>query len=171
MEFFIGLGSNLGDRGKNIQEALVLLERWGIKILRSSSLYETEPVGYKDQPWFYNMAALAEIVPQKGNEKQDFSPQHLVKIFRNIEQALGRERSSEETIKNGPRTIDLDLLFYDDVVLGIPGLIVPHPRLHERKFVLLPLNEIAPDFIHPVLKKAIKELLNDCKDESIVRPL
>lgn len=155
---FLGLGSNIGDRGKNIQEALVSLEKWGIKILRSSSLYETEPVGFKDQPWFLNMVLLAET---------NMKSEELPKIFATIEQALGRER----TIRNGPRTIDVDFLFYDDTVLQIPGLILPHPRLQERKFVLLPLNEIAPNHIHPVFKKTVKQLLKECTDKSIVKPL
>ena len=152
---FLGLGSNLGDRGANVQQALTDLERWGVKVILSSSLYETEPVGNIDQPRFLNMTVKAST---------DRSPEDLLTVVLSIERSLGRVRRG----KWGPRTIDVDILFYGDRVVGESGLVIPHPRLHERRFVLEPMNEIAPDFVHPVLKKSIKELLNACPDKSIV---
>ena len=152
---FLGLGSNLGDRGANVQQALTDLERWGVKVILSSSLYETEPVGNIDQPRFLNMTVKAST---------DRSPEDLLTVVLSIERSLGRVRRG----KWGPRTIDVDILFYGDRVVGESGLVIPHPRLHDRRFVLEPMNEIAPDFVHPVLKKSIKELLNACPDKSIV---
>ena len=155
---YLGLGSNLGDRGGNIQKALVSLERWGIRILRASGIYETEPVGYADQPWFYNMAVCAET---------GLSPQEVLKAISAIEAAIGREK----THRNGPRKIDIDILFYDDLLIDVEGLRVPHPEIARRNFVLVPMNEIAAELAHPVLKKQIRELLKGSADKAIVRPL
>lgn len=144
VKVYIGLGSNLGDKGENLKKAVDLLKE-KCKILKSSSLYETEPVGYKEQGWFLNCAI--EI-------KTNLNPQELLEFLLLIEKRLGRVRA----IKNGPRTIDLDILFYDNKIINENNLIVPHPRLHERAFVLEPLNEICPNFVHPVLKKSINKL-------------
>lgn len=152
---YLGLGSNLGDRGKNLQEAMVLLERWGVKIVRASSIYESEPYGYADQDWFYNMVVYAET---------KLSPEDLLKAIQSIESALKRVK----TVHMGPRTIDIDILLYGNTVLDIPGLKIPHHGIPERKFVLLPLVEIAPDAVHPILKKTATELLSACEDSSIV---
>ena len=141
---FIGIGSNLGDKEKNIKRAVNLLKD-KCKILKISSFYETEPVGYKEQDWFLNCALKLETI---------LKPKELLEFLQSIEKKLKRTR----TIKNGPRTIDLDILFYDDKVIQQKNLIVPHPRLHKRLFVLEPLEEIAPDFVHPVLKKSIRKL-------------
>ncbi|MBU0668410.1 2-amino-4-hydroxy-6-hydroxymethyldihydropteridine diphosphokinase [Patescibacteria group bacterium] len=157
-DLYLGIGSNMGDRGENIKAALVLLERWGIKVLRSSSIYETEPVGFKDQDWYYNIAVKA----QTGLDAAD-----VLKATVAIENALKRERQ----MKWGPRTMDIDLLLYGDLVMDKPDLRIPHPFLHERRFVLCPLAEIAPDFVHPELKKTVRELLNECVDASIVSHL
>jgi len=155
---YLGFGSNLGDRGKNIQTAVADMERWGIKILRMSKIYETEPVGIKDQPMFYNAAAVGET---------SLTPEEVLMAALAIERSLKRERKE----KWGPRTIDIDILMYDDLILDIHGLVIPHPHLHERKFVLEPLNEIAPDIMHPALHKPISQLLKESDDEAIVRLL
>lgn len=152
---YFAFGSNLGDRGKNIQDALVSLERWGVKIIRTSSLYESEPFGVKDQGWFFNMVAEGET---------DLTPEDLLKAIHAIEKALKRER----VIKWGPRTIDIDILYYGDLIIDEPGLVIPHVGIPERRFVLLPMDEIASDYSHPLLHKTTAQLLNDCPDTTIV---
>ncbi len=141
---YLSLGSNLGHREANIASALKMLgqEAW---ILKVSSLYETEPVGYKDQPWFLNCVCSVET---------DLSPQALLKFVKAIERKLGRR----EDIRFGPRLIDIDILFYNSLILDSPDLIIPHPRLVERAFVLLPLREIAPELVHPLLRATIEQL-------------
>jgi 2-amino-4-hydroxy-6-hydroxymethyldihydropteridine diphosphokinase len=139
---YIGLGSNLGDRGENLPRAL---ERLGAA--RVSTIRETDPVGVTEQPRFLN--AVAEL-------ETDLPPRALLDRLLEIERDLGRDRESEE--RWGPRAIDLDLLLYDDEVIDEPGLTVPHPRLAERRFVLEPLAELAPDLVLPD-GRAIKDLL------------
>ena len=142
----IGLGSNLGDRAANIRKALTLLEASGhFHLEKRSLLYETEPVG-PPQPDFLNGAA-------KGTA--DLSPEGLLKLFKKVEKETGREDGP----RWGPRVVDLDLLFYGESVIGTPSLTVPHPRLAEREFVLVPLAEIAPTWRHPKLHKTVLELL------------
>ncbi|MGD0152924.1 MAG: 2-amino-4-hydroxy-6-hydroxymethyldihydropteridine diphosphokinase [Thermacetogeniaceae bacterium] len=134
---YIGLGSNLGDRAVYLAAARQSLAGTpGILIARTSSLYETEPVGYTDQGWFLNQ--VAEIATS-------LAPYELLQVLQGIEQDLGRRR----LIRWGPRVIDLDLLLYGDAMLTDPDLTVPHPRIYERSFVLAPLCEIAPDYVHP----------------------
>jgi 2-amino-4-hydroxy-6-hydroxymethyldihydropteridine diphosphokinase len=141
---YIGIGSNLGDKKENIRKSIKFMEE-KCKIIKVSSLYKTEPIGYKNQDWFLNCTIKAET---------ELKPLELLRFLQSIEKKLGRIR----TIKNGPRTIDLDILFYNKKVINKRRLIIPHPRLHERAFVLDPLKEIAANFIHPVLKKPINEL-------------
>ncbi|MCC7197594.1 2-amino-4-hydroxy-6-hydroxymethyldihydropteridine diphosphokinase [Candidatus Peregrinibacteria bacterium] len=141
-----------------MQTAVTDLERWGIKILRMSRLYETEPVGVKDQPAFYNAAAVGETA---------LTPEEVLMAVHAIERSLKRERK----VKWGPRTIDIDILMYDDLVLEMDGLVVPHPRMVERRFVLAPLSEVAGAVIHPVLQKTISELLSECEDTAEVKHL
>ena len=155
-EIYIGLGSNLGDRLANIRKAIELMKEEGIEIMKESSIYETEPVGYKEQGWFLNSVVKA---------RTQFSPQGLWKRLEKIEKLMGRERE----IKWGPRIIDLDILFYGNKVLNGKQLQIPHPELHKRRFVLLPLKEIAPELVHPVLNKTIGEILGELKDNSEVR--
>ena len=143
-DVFIGIGSNIWNKEENIRKAIGSIKE-KCKILRISSLYETEPIGYKKQNWFLNCAIEIET---------EFEPLELLNFLQSIEKKMGRVK----TIKNGPRIIDLDILFYDNKVINEKGLAVPHPRLHERLFVLEPLKEIAPEFVHPVLNKSIKEI-------------
>lgn len=157
-EIYIALGSNLGDRLANIRKAIELMKREGIEIIDESSIYETEPVGYREQEWFLNS------VIKGGTE---LSPRRLWKRLEKIEKSMGRERE----IKWGPRIIDLDILFYENKVLNGKQLQIPHPELHKRKFVLVPLKQIAPKLVHPVLRKTISELLRDLKDNSQVELL
>ena len=154
---FIGLGSNLGNKEENIIKAIDLIRK-RFKILNVSSLYETEPIGYKQQDWFLNCAMKINT---------NLKPQELLIFLQSIEKKLGRIR----TIKDGPRTIDLDILFYNNKIINENNLIVPHSRLHERLFVLEPLKEICPNFVHPVLKKSVEEIYSMADDTKIVKKL
>ena len=142
---YIGLGANLGDRAATLREAVRRLEELG-QVSAVSSLYETEPVGYGEQPPFLNAVATLET---------PLAPEEILAGLLAIERALGRRRS----FRNAPRTIDLDLLLVDDLMRETPELSLPHPRMHERAFVLVPLAEIAPHAVHPLLRSAVSELL------------
>jgi 2-amino-4-hydroxy-6-hydroxymethyldihydropteridine diphosphokinase len=145
---FIGLGSNLGDRETSLEAARRMLsDHSNVELNKASSLYETEPVGYADQGWFLNQ--VVEVVTC-------LDPYALLRVLQGIERELGRQR----LIHWGPRVIDLDVLLYGDAVLNSPELIVPHPRLYERSFVLSPLAEIAPDHVHPDGKTTREHLQN-----------
>ncbi len=134
---YLGLGSNLGDRGAYLKMALQALDSHPrIQITRTSSVYESEPVGFLDQEWFLNQVVEIET---------SLSPHALLHVLQEIENRLGRERE----IRWGPRVIDLDLLLFENRLLSNSELTVPHPRMYERNFVLVPLNEIAPNFLHP----------------------
>src|SRR5215212_7804075 len=154
---YVGLGSNLGDRAGYLLLAVRGMLDAGLDVIRLSSIYETEPVEYENQPAFLNM--VAEL---RGSTLP--SPDQLLARLLRIEYALGRKRE----VHRGPRTIDLDLLIYKDQRLNTEFLTVPHPRLHLRRFVLVPLNELAPKLVHPVLEKPISELLSLTKDRSNV---
>ena len=153
---FISIGSNLGNKIDNCRQAIKEIAEF-TKIVRASSLYETEPVGKEDQPNFINAAVEIET---------DLSPHELLTQLHVIENNLGRVREE----KWGPRTIDLDIIFYDNLIIKDNDLIIPHPRAHERRFVLEPIKEIAPDFIDPDLKVSISDLLSNLNDEkSVIR--
>lgn len=156
---FIGLGSNLGDRECSIERAISLLKGTrGIELIRRASLYETEPVGLEDQPWFFNTAI--EI-------RTKLSPQELLALLKDVERQLGRKTRQ----RWGPREIDLDLLLYGERVRDEPHLQIPHAQLHQRRFMLVPLAEIAPDAVHPRCKKTITQLLEALHDQKGVVPL
>lgn len=151
---YIGFGANLGDRLAACRKALTRLASLpGCRLVRVSSLYETEPVGVTDQPRFINGVALVET---------EGDAYWLLRQLLAIEEDLGRVRGA----RWGPRTMDVDLLFFDEEIITLAELSVPHPRLHERRFVLQPLHEIAPGLRHPVLGKSVGELLEALGDEA-----
>jgi 2-amino-4-hydroxy-6-hydroxymethyldihydropteridine diphosphokinase len=141
---YLGLGSNLGDRAANLKAAIQRLGELG-EVVAVSSFYETEPVEMLAQPWFLNCAVALET---------ERMPRQLLGAVRSIEQQMGRRR----TVVKGPRNIDIDILLFGRSVVETAGLVVPHPALHERRFVLEPLAEIAPEARHPVFKKTVREL-------------
>lgn len=156
---YLALGANLGDRRANLKEALERLRAGGqIRLIRLSSLYETEPFGYQDQPRFLNMVVEAHT---------SFTPLELLDYVKLIEGELGRQPD----FRNGPRPIDLDLLFYDDLILEEERLQIPHPRMRGRGFVFVPLADLAPGLLHPVYHKTVAELLDEINlnDAGVVR--
>ena len=142
---YLSLGSNLGDRAANLEAAMERLAAFGT-VRGVSSLYETEPVDVTDQPWFLNCVVVLET---------DSAPRDLLQRALAAEKQLGRPRTRDK----GPRTIDIDILFYGDRVVDEPGLKIPHPAMQQRRFVLEPLAEVAPDAVHPLLKKTAREML------------
>ncbi|HET9588690.1 MAG TPA: 2-amino-4-hydroxy-6-hydroxymethyldihydropteridine diphosphokinase [Anaerolineales bacterium] len=152
---YLALGSNLGDRLANLKRAIAALSPQ-MEVKAKSHVYETPPWGFEDQPKFLNQVIQVNTY---------LAPEPLLKHLKRLEVTLGRKA----TFPNGPRLIDIDILFYDDLVLNTPSLEIPHPRLHERGFVLLPLADIAPDWVHPVLKKSVGELLASCNVSDITK--
>ena len=150
---YLALGSNLDDRLGNLKQAVAALSPQ-LEVKTKSRVYETPPWGYTDQPAFLNQALKAITYVEPGP---------LLKHLKRLEVALGRVPS----FQNGPRLIDIDVLFYDDLVLDTPPLILPHPHLHERGFVLMPLNDIAPDLLHPTIRKTVREMLAACDTSGI----
>jgi len=152
----IGLGSNLGDRLNNLRSAVRWLENDGFFIKGKSDVFETPPFGVEDQPYFLNACLLAEF--SEG-------PHDILRRLKNIEAKLGRK----PRLRWGPREIDLDILFIDNLVLHDEDLVIPHPRLHERPFVVVPLAQICPKWRHPLLGLTIEELYHDIDTTLIVR--
>jgi len=153
---YLSLGSNVGDRARNLRDAIRALETTGAHIVRVSSLYETEPVDFLDQAWFLNMAIEAET---------ELGALELLRALRQIETQMG----SKKLIAKGPRLIDMDILLYGDQVIDTPELQVPHPRMYLRRFVLEPLAEIAPNARHPVSGLSATEMRARTPDNSAVR--
>ena len=151
---YLSLGSNLGDREANLTRAHEMLEGPRLRMQRLSSIYETEPVDVRDQPWFLNQVAEVET---------DLFPLMLLNHAGRVEHLMGRERR----IAKGPRNMDVDILLYGRFVINSPRLVIPHPRMTERRFVLEPLAELAAEFRHPVLKRTVKELLAELKGQVV----
>lgn len=147
-EAYIGIGSNLGHRKRNCENAISLLKENRITVLKRSTMLETEPWGIKDQPKFINMAIQIDTI---------LASEDLLNLLKEIESAVGRT----QTFRLGPRIIDLDILLYDNLIINTNTVQIPHTGIKNRDFVLRPLTEIAPDKLHPVFKKSIKELLNE----------
>ncbi len=156
---YIGIGSNLGDKLVHCEKAISEILRIDRqKLLAKSSFYKTQPIGYRSQDWFVNGVIKIET---------DLEAHELLQTLKTIESQLGRA----ETFRWGPRTIDLDILFFDDIQIRTEGLQIPHPLIQDRQFVLIPLVEIDRDLIHPVFKKTIQELLNSFKEDQGVEKL
>ena len=153
---YLSLGSNLGDRAANLRAAIAALPDAGARVVKVSSLYETEPVDYLDQPWFLNCAVEAETA---------LAPLDLLHALREIEALLG----SQKEFAKGPRLLDMDILLYGDETIESPELQIPHPRMLQRNFVLAPLAEIAPALKHPSWPTNVAELLAASTDASQVR--
>lgn len=152
----ISLGSNLGDRLGTMRQAVMFLEERGLHIGYSSDVFETPPWGIETQPRFLNACVLAET---------EMTPRELLELLLNIENVLGRVRR----FRWGPREIDLDLIFFGDRVMNEKDLILPHPQMHRRAFVLLPLAQIDPDWRHPVLGKSVKEMAGSVDGAAVIR--
>jgi len=156
---YIGIGSNLGTPGKNCVEAIEKISiNNDIKIVSKSSFYQTAPIGHINQDWFINLVIKIDT---------QLNPNELMSFLLNIESEMGRIRKE----KWGPRLIDLDLLFYDNLILNQKEITLPHPEIQNRKFVLTPLNEIAENLTHPILKRTIKFLLQELSDDAEVKKL
>jgi len=148
------LGSNEGDRTGILESALDAIGREAGKIKKVSSVYETEPWGFESEMWFLNLVAIVETrLHARG----------VLEVTGAIEKQLGRKRKNRSGY--APRTIDIDILFFDDRIINEPGLQIPHPKMHKRRFTLIPLTEIAPGYIHPVLEKSVAALTRQCTDK------
>jgi 2-amino-4-hydroxy-6-hydroxymethyldihydropteridine diphosphokinase len=152
---FLSLGSNLGDRLDNIRAALEQLRASGIEVCRVSSFYKTEPVGFGPQAWFVN--CVAEV-------RTELMPLRLLKTLKAVERGVGRRSG----VSKGPRLIDIDILLYENLVVRSSALTIPHPRLGERRFVLIPLRELAPLVRHPAVNRTALEMLHETQDLSQV---
>ena len=153
---YLSLGSNVGDRRAHLNQAIELLPASGVQILRTSPIYETEPVDYVNQSWFLNLVLEAET---------ELFPLQLLTRTQRIERSLGRIRTNPK----GPRTIDIDILLYARAIVRMARLEIPHPRMIERRFVLQPLADLAPDLRHPVVHQSIRQLLESAPPQIVRR--
>lgn len=158
MRYFLSLGSNLGKKRRNLARAALLLRKEGVKILRTTSVYETQPVDCEDQPWFLNQVAEVDT---------ELDPFDLLHTIKKIERRMKRA----SPVEKGPRTIDIDILLADNAIVETENLVIPHPRMADRNFVLLPMIEIAPEAVHPLLQMNIRELWRRSKDTSAVKKI
>ncbi len=156
MRYFLSLGSNLGDKRANLLQALSKLRKAGVKVLGASSVYRTQPVGDTAQPWFFNQVIEVDTALPPGK---------LLALAKKVERELGRRPAR----KSGPRTVDIDVLLAGDRIVTTAKLTIPHPRMAGRNFVLIPLKEIAPKAVHPVLGVDVEELSRRSRDRSLVR--
>jgi 2-amino-4-hydroxy-6-hydroxymethyldihydropteridine diphosphokinase len=154
----LSLGSNLGDRQANLRRAIEALERQDINVVKESSLYETAPQDVVEQPWFLNMAVECQT---------RLFPLQLLTATQRIENELGRRRTG--TVRRGPRTIDIDILLFGAAIMQTPKLVIPHPRMFERRFVLEPLLEIAPDLRHPLTREPLRKSLGAVAAQTVRR--
>lgn len=155
-DVLLGLGSNVGDSRAFLRQAIDRLQLQG-RVVGVSRIWRSEPVGYADQDWFSNMTLIW---------RTELGPSEALESIRIIESSMGRQRD----IPNGPRTIDLDILLWNDLVHDEPDLTIPHPRMHQRRFVLGPAAEITPSRVHPVLHRTMRELLDDLEDPARAEP-
>jgi len=158
MRYFLSMGANLGNRKKNLALACSLLEEKGVEVLRASSIYRTQAVDVRDQPWFYNQVLEVDA---------EYNPLALLNLVKAIEQKMKRV----PTVDKGPRTIDIDILLAGNTVIQSRRLMIPHPRMAMRNFVLVPLWEIAPNVVHPLLHERVVDLMNASADPAVVRKL
>lgn len=158
MKYFLSLGSNLGHRPKNLAQAISFLEEEGVRVSKASSLYETQPVGLAGQPWFFNQVVEVET---------GLDPHELLRLAKRIEKKMGRKFLE----RKGPRIIDIDILLAEQTIIQTDKLIIPHPRMESRNFVLVPLREISPSSRHPIMKATIEDLCRKSKDTAAVRKI
>ena len=151
---YLGLGANMGDREASLKTALDQLDAPDLRLRRVSSFYETEPIGFREQPWFLNLAAEFET---------DLLPEQVLQRMQKVEMDMGRTR----TIANGPRTIDIDILLYGDSAIKTEALEIPHPRYRERRFTLAPLAELNPDLTDPITARTMAEMLAGLSGQTI----
>jgi|SRR6185312_12051562 len=156
---YLSLGSNRGNRSANLERAITLLSEWAGDVATVSSVYETPPWQMTDKTNFFNQVLLLETA---------FDPAQLIDTIILVETMMGRKRTG---IKYEPRIIDIDILFYNDAQINTEELTIPHPLIAQRRFVLEPLTEIAPGFMHPLLKKTVTQLQDECEDKSKIKKL
>lgn len=153
---YLGLGSNVGERERMLQQALTMLADNQLRIVCVSPVYETEPVGVREQGWFLNAVAEVEL---------DLFPMQLLARTQRVEREMGRKRGKV----HGPRAIDIDILLFGRFVIDTPQLVVPHPRMAERRFVLEPLADLEPELRHPITRRTVREMLGDVKEQVVRR--